>query len=145
MRTPIALLAGAALLAPALVVVASPAEAASRKHPTITNCAMTKHGVKVRIKVRDEGRSGLNVRVSHRDAARNFREPRVTATLTSIYRESKPPPPNPNGGEIGSAVSMDRATPAHSFRTGPRAYITIIGTTFTLRSGKKIRMACQLP
>ncbi|WP_344603232.1 hypothetical protein [Sporichthya brevicatena] len=142
MRTPIALLAGAALLAPALLV-AQPASAAPKKGATVTNCVMTKHGVKVRIKIRDEGRAGMNVRVSHRDAAGNFREPRVSATQTWIYRESEWVPPDRRGREIGSAATLESAGSAYSFRTGPREYITIIGTTFTLRSGKKIKLACR--
>jgi hypothetical protein len=56
MRTPLALLVSAALLFPVAVLTA-PAEAGT-SDVTITNCAKTRHGVTVRIKIRDEGSRG---------------------------------------------------------------------------------------
>ncbi len=143
MRTPIALLAGTALLLPA-VVLATPAEAASRANPEITNCSTTKHGVKVRIKVRDEGRAGMNIRVSHFRATGNFEEPRVRATVTGIYREGKAPPPDQNGGQIGGGATAQGGITAYSFRTGPAAYQTDVSTTFKLRNGKRITLSCEV-
>ena len=93
-RTPIALLASAALLLPA-AVIAMPAEAAtSAPTATIKNCSKTKHGVTVRIKLRDNGRF-TRVRVSHPDGDGNFRAPRVRSVdaVRSVRGRSSPARP----------------------------------------------------
>ena len=139
-KTPLVLLAGTALLFPG-AVIASPAAATSG--PAITNCYKTQHGVQVRIRVRDMGQT-MRVRVSHPDGTGNFREPRVRWTETSVSRESKAVPPDANGGEIGSAVSMDRVRNDPSFRTGAAWYRTDVSALFKLTNGKSIRLSCRV-
>lgn len=141
MKKSLALLAGSALLFPG-AVLASPAEAASG--PAITSCSRTKHGVTVRIKLRDEG-TFTRVRVSHPQGIGNFKEPAVKWTRQ-------------DAGQIGGGESRDREMPSirtsavsadddgrqnsPSFRIPYDGRGTAVYVLFKLRNGKRIDFAC---
>lgn len=131
-KTPLALLASSALLMPAALVLASPAEAASL---SITNCAKTQHGVEVRIKIRDEGDTG-RVRVSHPRGKGNFREPRVARTVTGVRY---------TGDGVGGGVAQLAYGNDPSFRTDTKfdGKVQVI-TAFKLRNGKTINLTCTM-
>lgn len=141
-KAPLALLASSALLVPG-TVIASSAEATSG--PSITNCYKTRHGVQVRIKVRDMGRT-MRVRVSHPDGEGNFREPQVRWARTRVVYAGEAPPPDDSGGQIGGGVALSPQHFEPSFRedgSGPWDHITV-SATFKLKNGKSISLDCDL-
>lgn len=146
MRTPIALIASTALLLPGAVIGATPAQAASEvTTATIKNCQKTRHGVTVRIKMRDNGRF-TRIRVSHPKGTGNFKEPRLVLVTggTSWYST---PPPGPDGGQIaGGARDRDhRLKPSFRSISVADGYSTVgVGAKFKLDSGKSIRLSCGL-
>lgn len=130
LRTPLALAASSALLLPA-AFVASPAEAVSL---SITNCAKTKYGVEVRIKIRDEGATG-RVRVSHPRGKGNFREPRVARTATLVRY---------TGVGVGGVQQLTFGN-SPSFRTDTEFTGKVqVLTAFKLRNGKTINLSCTM-
>lgn len=145
-KTSLALVAGAALLLPA-AVVATPAEASASAaaSPTIKNCAKTKHGVTVRIKLRDNGRF-TRVRVSHPDGKGNFYAPRVVRVDASRGFVGDAPPPNPDGSQLGGGAFRTRSqSVGPSFRAPSATGGSMdVAATFKLRNGKSIRLGCGL-
>lgn len=132
-KTPIALLASSALLIPG-AMLASSAEAGA-SGVTITNCAKTKHGVTVRIKIRDEGDTG-RVRLSHPRGTGNFHEPRVKRIVSGV-RHVGP------GDAGGASVDAHGNDPSYRTDTG-RVGETQILATFYLRNGRAINMVCTM-
>lgn len=129
LRTPLALAASSALILPG-ALVAPPAEAVSL---SITNCAKTKYGVEVRIKIRDEGATG-RVRVSHPRGKGNFREPRVARTSTLVRYT----------GDGGGVQQLTYGNDP-SFRTDTSfdGRVQVV-TAFKLRNGKTINLTCTM-
>ena len=111
---------------------------------TITNCSKTRHGVTVRIMIRDEGSRGL-VRVSHPRGDGKFRESRVRSVFASMVWGGDAPPPGPDGSQLGGGVSRQPYGDRASFRTSTRD----LGTTtayvaFKLRNGKSVGLSCEM-
>lgn len=146
MRRTLALLASTALLLPA-AVLAAPAEAATATtSDTVKNCSKTRHGVTVRIKMRDNG-DFTRIRVSHPRGKGNFAEPRLKWVAGGVSRSSTPPP-DEQGRSI-SGISLDREHRLKpSFRSISVAdgYSTTgVSARFRLDNGKTIRLSCSLP
>ena len=111
---------------------------------TITNCSKTRHGVTVRIRIRDEGSRGL-VRVSHPRGKGKFREPRVRSVFASMVWGGEAPPPGPDGSQLGGGVSRQPYGDRPSFRTRTPNYGTTSAyVTFKLRNGKSVRLGCAM-
>ncbi|MBA3745216.1 hypothetical protein [Sporichthya sp.] len=141
----IALLASAGLLLPAAVLATPVAAAPSATSATIKNCVKTKHGVTVRIKLRDNGRF-TRVRVSHPDGKGNFYAPKVQRVEGARGFTGDAPPPNPDGSQIGGGASRDRLHAVKpSFRAPSATGGTVsVSATFHLRSGKSVTVGCGL-
>lgn len=143
------LLAGVALVVPTAVLTA-PTEAATEAateatteatSAKVTNCSKTRHGVTVRIKIRDEGRFA-RVQVSHPRGKGNFREPRLRWVKVAVSHVGAPSF-DEDGTGLGGGASMTRARDrGPSFRT-TMAHTTSIHGTFKLRTGPAIHLECQ--
>jgi hypothetical protein len=144
-RAPIALLAGAALVLPT-VMVASPAKAYTDAPSNVLNCQTTKRDVTVRVKLRAEKERGFTrIRVSHPRGTGNFDNPRVRSTSAEW-------------GQIGSAVCRPRrgsstvraASVPYENPVRDRATFRVpavgdgfsVNVKFTLRDGTHIRLFC---
>jgi hypothetical protein len=145
MRRSLALFAGSALLVPT-ALLAAPAEAATAAtQDTIQNCSKTRHGVTVRIKMRDNG-DFTRVRVSHPRGSGNFYAPKVRRVEGAIAWTGDTPPPSSDGGQLGGGASIERVhTLSPSFRAPTATGATVsLSARFILRSGKSIPLSCTL-
>lgn len=143
LKSPFALIAGAALLLPAAVIPA-PAEATTTAD-TIKNCSTSGHGVTVRIKLRDNGQFTRG-RVSHPRGDGNFYAPQIRQVRGATFGGGDTPPPHENGQQIGGGVWRDREHAlGPTFRTESAAGGFVgVSAVFKLRSGHSIRLDCTL-
>lgn len=137
MRTPIVLLASGALLLPTAVVAAS-AEAADSTATTATirNCYKTRHGVTVRVRLRDMG-GYTRVRVSHPDGKGSFRNRHVKRVFggAAWYNAGATATTLPRGHKMSPSTRVKNGR-------GPSTVDAYV--SFHLRNGHAIRMFCSL-
>lgn len=157
MRRPLALFVGSALLVPTALSAApaeaqTPARTAARTaaqttatQDTIQNCAKTRHGVTVRIKMRDNGEF-TRVRVSHPRGNGNFYAPKVRRVEGAVAWTGDTPPPSSDGGQLGGGAWIERTHAlSPSFRAPSATGGTVsLSARFVLRSGKSIPLSCTL-
>jgi hypothetical protein len=140
-----ALLISSALLLPAAALVAPAQAATDASTDTVTNCSKSRHGVTVRIKIRDEG-SFSRVRVSHPRGTGNFYAPKVRWTRHDSGQVgggvSLPPPSGTSTVRTAADPGDDGNQNKPSFRipfAGPGTGIAVV---FKLRNGHRISMFC---
>lgn len=152
MRRSLALFAGSALLvpttlltAPAGATAATPAATSATAQDTIQNCSKKRHGVTVRIKMRDNG-DFSRIRISHPRGSGNFHAPKVRRVQGAIAWTGDTPPPSSDGGQVGGGASIERThTLSPSFRAPSATGATVsLVARFILRSGKSIPLTCTL-
>lgn len=142
MRRSLALLVSPALLLPA-AVLSAPAEAATQATTdTVTNCSKSRHGVTVRIKIRDRG-SFSRVRVSHPRGTGNFYEPKVRWTRHDAGQIGGGVSRPPAALTASTAVDADDSNQNKpSFRIpfeGPGTGVVVL---FKLRNGHRVSLYC---
>lgn len=142
-KSSLALIAGAALLAPGVVTLA-PARAATAED-RVENCSKSAHGVTVRINLRDNGQF-TRVRVSHPRGDGNFYAPRVRQVRGATFGGGDAPPPDENGGQLGGGVWRERQRAlGPTFRTESSVGGFVgLSAMFKLRSGQSVKLTCTL-
>lgn len=145
MRRIHALVVTSALIVPT-AALAAPVEAAdATTTATIKNCTKSRHGLAVRIKMRDNGRF-TRIRISHPRGTDDFREPLVHH-VSGLLQWSGTPPPGPDGTAISGAALEPRARMKPSFRSisVSNGYSAVsVAAKFVLDNGKAIRLSCTL-
>jgi hypothetical protein len=121
--------------------VASPAGADSSTAAVIKNCSKTRHGVTVRIKLRDDGRH-TRIRFSHPDGTGNFYAPKVTRVLASInFWQGDQAAHLAPYRTVGPSVRVHTA----QSNSGDDFLNTVaVHAIFKLRSGKHISLGCHV-
>lgn len=132
-KSPVVLLASAALVAPTAVLAAAPAADAATL--SVTNCSKTRYGVEVRIRIRDEGTRGI-VRVSHPRGKWRFENHKVRRVASGVKYTSR----LPGGGATMDAHGNDPVFRINTGRTGKTQVIS----AFKLRNGKTIKLTCTM-
>lgn len=109
---------------------------------TVTNCSKTRHGVTVRIRIRDNGRYGY-VRVSHPRGTNKFYEPRVRSVKAALGRSGGTVTDPATGNQVGGGGFVNAARPVGpTFRTTQLNSNSVVHVLFRLRSERTISLSC---
>ena len=101
------------------------------KGPTIRECAKTRYGVTVRVKLRDNGEF-TRVRVSHPRGELRFHEPRVRRVELRT-----------SGGDEWRTVELSVGPSSRQASASPPDRLHSVSATFKLRNGKAIVLGCS--